>query len=244
MSFYGGYPEYISVEQQKKKAAKGLKKLSKKGKVLNPLEVSGKKLVTSELAKLWCSHVEDEIAYCQTRLSKGRSYLRHGSVIHLEINKGIVNAIVSGTDIYQVEIKVKPLEKQKWQNIQQLCIKNPEYSYQLFNGELSKQLLDDFLSKKNYIFPEYNEIDLECNCYDFYGEACKHISAVLYGIGVLMDANMQNLFLLRDVNYEDLLIACTSEINQDLHMPTMNNIINENNLEDLFGIELATSPHS
>jgi uncharacterized Zn finger protein len=240
MSFYGGYPEYVSVEEKKKQSAARLKKLTKKGEVLNPVEVSSKKLVTSKLSKLWCSLVEQEIAYCQNRLSKGRSYLRNDAVIHLEINKGTVHAIVSGTDLYRIEIKVKPLEKQKWQMIQQLCINNPEYSYQLFNGELSTQLLEAFLSEKHSIFPEYNEIDLKCNCYDFYGEACKHISAVLYGIGVLMDANMQNLFLLRDINYEDLLSAYTNQINQTLDTPTMQNIISENHLEDLFGIELET----
>ena len=59
------------------------------------------------------------------------------------------------------------------------------------------------------LFPEPKEIRFACSCPD-YASMCKHVAAVLYGVGARLDQQPELLFRLRAVDEKDLLAASTS----------------------------------
>lgn len=84
---YGGWPPYVSVAQRRARAAKGMKKLSKKGLEIEPIEIQGRKIARTFWGEAWCNHLEKFSDY-ENRLPRGRTYVRNGSVCHLAISKG------------------------------------------------------------------------------------------------------------------------------------------------------------
>ena len=88
---YQYYPRQLSVAERRQKAAKALKGLEKEMGKLQPVVIEGRQIANSWWGKAWCDNLESyrDFAY---RLERGRSYVRHGSVIHLEIGRGIASA--------------------------------------------------------------------------------------------------------------------------------------------------------
>ena len=84
-------------------------KLKKKGKPIQPVEIEGRTIARSFWGKGWCDHLESFSDFAN-RLPRGRRYVRNGSVCHLEIRPGHVEAIVSGSEIYRVTIDVTPTQ--------------------------------------------------------------------------------------------------------------------------------------
>ena len=113
MSYYGWKP-YVPVAKRRANAQKELEKLrKKKGLVARPVEVAGRKIASSFWGKGWCDHMESFGDYAN-RLPRGRTYVRNGSVCHLEIKQGRIEAIVSGSELYNIVITVAPLKREKW----------------------------------------------------------------------------------------------------------------------------------
>ena len=61
-----------------------------------------------------------------------------------------------------------------------------------------------FAREKTGLFPSPAEIKFSCSCPDYAG-MCKHIAAVLYGIGARLDQKPDLLFRLHDVDEKDLI---------------------------------------
>ena len=73
-----------------------------------------------------------------------------------------------------------------------------------------------------------------CDCYD-YRESCKHVIAVLYGIGHYLDMKPDLLFLLRGVDPQELTTqVCLASSGQSLN-PSVQLV---GDLSALFGIEI------
>jgi hypothetical protein len=87
MSWYGFRP-YVPVHRRQANAAAFAVKLAKKEKrTLTPIEIEGRKIATSFWGAAWCDHFES-LGDFENRLPRGRTYVRNGSVIDLQIERG------------------------------------------------------------------------------------------------------------------------------------------------------------
>ena len=200
---YSQYPKYVSVAQRLAKAKKAMAALSKKGVQIHPIEIIGRTIATTFWGKAWCQHLESFSDY-SNRLPRGRTYVRNGSVCHLDIKKGAVEAYVSGSSLYQVKVTIAPLDQAKWKVIQQRCSGAIGSILELLQGKLSSSVMATVTDEKDGLFPLSNEIQLRCTCPDS-AYMCKHLAAVLYGIGARLDQAPDLLFTLRGVDYHDLM---------------------------------------
>src|SRR5438445_5398666 len=114
------YRPYVSVAERRAKAMRKIEKLAKKGQKFCPVKIAGRKIVTTFWGKAWCDNLE---AYSDfsNRLPRGRTYVRNGSVVDLQIGKGEVTALVSGSSLYTVKIGIRALEKPRWKTLIGRC---------------------------------------------------------------------------------------------------------------------------
>ncbi len=230
MAYYGFSP-YVSVGKRLANGKKKMEQLRKKGLNVQPIEIAGKKITHTFWGQAWCDHLESFSDY-SNRLPRGRTYVRNGSVCHLEINKGKINAYVSGSDTYKLEIDIKPLSASRWKEIKKQCAGHIGSLLELMQGKLSKQVMEIVTDQKTGLFPSPKEIQLGCDCPDW-ATMCKHVAAVLYGIGARLDLQPELLFVLRDVDHHDLISA-------DIQIPKGKSKRRQlsGDLSDVFGIEL------
>src|SRR4051794_23853127 len=86
---------------------KELAKLAKKGYVAAPVSIEGRKITTTFWGNSWCQNLEPYSDFAN-RLPRGRTYVRNGSVVDLQIAPGKITARVMGSELYDVTIKIKP----------------------------------------------------------------------------------------------------------------------------------------
>src|SRR2546430_4484769 len=96
---------YVPVAQRRKEAARVAKKLAKKGRPVCPVVIDGRTIASSFWGKAWCDNLESYSDYAN-RMPRGRTYVRNGSVVDLQIAPGRVSAIVSGTEVYHIDIEM------------------------------------------------------------------------------------------------------------------------------------------
>ncbi len=231
------WPRYISVGERRAKARKKAESLVKKGKDLHPVVIEGRKIARTFWGEAWCRHLESFSDY-ENRLPRGRSYARNGSVIHLEMAQGRIEALVSGTRLYTVEISIDTLEKKKWAAVKKRCAGKIGSLLELLQGKLSKNVMAVVTDRREGLFPLPGEIRFSCSCPDW-AYMCKHVAAVLYGVGARLDESPELLFLLRGVDKEELISA---EVEVDRVGPKGKKgrkRIAGDALSDVFGIEIA-----
>jgi uncharacterized Zn finger protein len=202
---YGEWAPYVPVAIRRANAAKEIEKLTKKGMKIEPIEVHGRKIARTFWGEAWCNHLEKFSDY-ENRLPRGRTYVRNGSVCHLAISKGKVEAIVSGSELYRININITPLSVNKWKNVRKQCAGQIGSMLELLQGRFSDNVMEIVTDQNNGLFPKPSEINLACDCPDW-AEMCKHIAAVLYGVGARLDHQPELLFLLRNVDHEELITA-------------------------------------
>lgn len=101
-----GYPEHLTADARRRGAAEAVAALRRAGRAISPVVVRGRVLATSPQGRAWCASI-DELAEVQgTRLASGRSYVRSGSVVDLQVEPGVIRALVQGTELYEVEVRV------------------------------------------------------------------------------------------------------------------------------------------
>ena len=235
---FGQWPKYVPVSKQRANAAYALSKLEKKGLNIEPVAVNGRKIAHTFWGKAWCSHLEKFSDY-ENRLPRGRTYVRNGSVCHLAISKGKVNAIVSGSSLYNINIDIKPLSEKKWNVLQKQCAGQIGSLLELLQGRFSDNVMAIVTDPQNGLFPLSSEIKLACDCPDW-AEMCKHIAAVLYGIGARLDHQPELLFLLRNVDHETLITA-ELDIASATTGQGKGRRLAATDLSDMFGIEVDTT---
>ncbi|MCF6226382.1 MAG: helix-turn-helix domain-containing protein [Xanthomonadales bacterium] len=200
---YDRWPPYVPVAQRRAKAAREINKLRKKGKKIEPVEVQGRKIASTFWGQAWCNHLEKFSDY-ENRLPRGRTYVRNGSVCHLAISRGEVEAIVSGSELYKINIKISPLSARKWNAVRKQCAGQIGSMLELLQGQFSDNVMKIVTDQNNGLFPQPEEINLACDCPDW-AEMCKHIAAVLYAVGTRLDQQPELLFQLRKVDHEELI---------------------------------------
>jgi uncharacterized Zn finger protein len=235
MSFYGWAP-YVTVAERRAKAQKQLEKMKKKGLKVQPVLLSCRKIADSFWGKGWCKHMESFSDYTN-RLPRGRSYVRNGSVCHLEIHSSHIKAIVSGSLLYNVSITITPLMKKKWDAIKRSCTGQIGSLIDLLRGKLDRGVMEVVSHRKEGLFPLPGEMKFDCDCPDWAG-MCKHVAAVLYGVGARLDHSPEMLFLLRGVNHEEL-VDVSAAVTDVTKAGTSRRRIAATGIADVFGIDLA-----
>ncbi len=181
--YYGGWGwrPYVSVAQRQAQAMRKIAQLKKKGRVVSPVEIEGRGIATTFWGKAWCENLERYGDYAN-RLPRGRTYVRNGSVIDLQIAFGEVKALVSGSSIYKVAVKITPVSKARWKSICKDCAGAIDSLVELLQGRFSKGVMERICRENNGLFPSPKDIQFSCSCPDW-AYMCKHVAAVLYGIG-------------------------------------------------------------
>ena len=232
MSWYRWSP-YV----RRTRALKKMEKLRKKGLDIKPVEIEGRKIARTFWGEAWCDHLESFSDY-QNRLPRGRTYVRNGSVCHLDIAKGEVNAMVIGSELYMVKVAIKTLPRKKWKDVKNRCAGQIGSLLELLQGRLSKYVMTVVTDHNKGLFPLPKEINLQCSCPDW-AVMCKHVAAVLYGVGARLDEKPELLFLLRGVDHEELIEAEVSIAAVGAGSNDRRRHIAEDALGDVFGIELS-----
>lgn len=240
MSYWDRFPRYVSVAEKKAKAAKKLKQLSKKNPNMKPVILQGTAIARTWWGKAWNRNLERYADY-HNRIGRGRSYVRHGAVLDLQIDSGEVRASVQGSQSspYSVIISIKTLKKDIWQTIINQCQGMLESLQELINGSFPKAMAEIFTHKDSGLFPSPKEINFSCSCPDW-ADMCKHVAAALYGIGARLDESPELFFKLRNVEMDKLVGQAISEHKQkllDLASKKSSRIIEEADLSQTFGIE-------
>lgn len=236
---YYGFRPYVPVAARKAQAAAKLKKLTKKGQKLQPVILQGKKIAATFWGKAWCENLESYMDY-ENRLPRGRSYVRNGSVLHLEIKPGAIEAKVAGSSLYTVKIQISPAAPAKWKQLCKECAGQIGSLLELLSGKLSDRVMGVMTRKESGLFPSPKEIKLDCSCPDW-ATMCKHVAAVLYGVGARLDAQPDLLFTLRSVDQNQLV---SSAVEADVTAgagPADAATLAAGDLADVFGIEIDTA---
>src|SRR5208282_1487991 len=237
MSWSYGWRPYVPVAERRAKAARETAKLAKKtGRAASPIILEGRTIAGTFWGKAWCDNLEAYSDY-ENRLPRGRTYVRNGSVVDLQINKGNVSALVSGSELYRIEIKIKPLAPGLWKSIQTECAGKIDSLIELLQGKLSSAVMQIVTRPEKGLFPTPKEIVLDCSCPDW-ADLCKHVAASLYGVGAKLDQNPSLLFLLRGVDPSDLISkASAAEAVRQTAATDGAPALTDKELTDVFGIE-------
>jgi len=249
MAYYGGYgfPRYVSVAEKRARARRKLEELRKKHPDIRPIVIKGNTLVRTWWGRAWNGNLAKYADYAN-RVGRGRSYLRHGAVLDLQIKPGQVKALVqgSGESPYTVTIKIKPVSESIWKQIKTACEGQLASLQELLEGRFPKGLMELFTAKGSGLFPSPKEIDFHCSCPDW-AYMCKHVAAVLYGIGTRLDEDPSLFFVLRKVKRDDLITQAIHEKSAKLLKQAKkktSRVIDDADLGDVFGIEMEAATAS
>lgn len=234
---YGFWKPYVPVAQRRKRSVAKVKQMLAGGKDFEPVELKSSTIAKTFWGKAWCSNLESYSDY-ENRLPRGRTYVRNGSVIDLKIEPGKVVAQVMGSDLYRVEIHIKPLPDTSWRKLVKECTGSIASLVELLQGQFSQAVMTRLCEPKTGLFPKPREIQLACSCPDW-ATMCKHAAAALYGVGARLDKQPELLFLLRQVDANDLLTAQAAELPTKAKQPTKAKVLEDTALADAFGIEMA-----
>jgi uncharacterized Zn finger protein len=235
MSWFSFRP-YVSVGERRRKAEAAAKKLGGKGRVLAPVQIEGRKIASTYWGKAWCDNLEaySDFAY---RLPRGRTYVRNGSVIDLQIASGKIEALVQGSDLYKISVTISPLGTKRWQEFKTRCAGKITNLLDLLQGRLSNEVLTDIAAQNDGLFPSPKEITLQCSCPDW-ADMCKHVAAALYGIGARLDSKPELFFTLRAVDMQELITAAGAEV---VAAPAGDAALDGASLSEIFGVEIETA---
>ncbi|ABS28236.1 SWIM zinc finger family protein [Anaeromyxobacter sp. Fw109-5] len=230
------FPEYVTAAERRLRAELARKRLARQGIAPQPIVIEGRDLVTTFWGMAWCHHLET-LADLATRLPRGRAYARNGSVVHLELSRGVIRAFVSGTEVYEVEVKLRPLDPARWKKVRRDCAGRIATVVELLSGRLSAAVMEVLCDPGAGLFPASAELHMSCSCPD-QARLCKHLAAVLYGVGARLDHAPELLFTLRGVELAEL-IADAGDAGALASTPAASAaLVPDERLAEIFGIEL------
>ncbi|MFN3402041.1 MAG: hypothetical protein ACK4Z4_17005 [Ferrovibrio sp.] len=210
----------------------------KAGKAMQPVVIEGRAIARTFWGKAWCDNLEAYSDY-ENRLPRGRSYVRSGSVIDLVIEAGRITAQVVGASLYTVEIAIAALPEARWKMLTKECTGSIASLVELLQGKLSNAVMERLCAPKTGLFPTPKEIRFECSCPDW-ATMCKHVAAVLYGVGARLDEAPELLFTLRQVSANDLVAQAAELPAAKTKAPPKARVLDEDQLADVFGIEMVS----
>lgn len=229
-------PLYINAATRRAQAARAVQQLTKKNGKLSPVKVTGRVIAHTFWGQAWCQHLESLGDYA-SRLPRGRTYLRNGSVLDLQITSGRIKARVMGSMLYEQTLKIAPLPPARWTTLKAACAGQIDSLVELLQGRLSAGVMKIITDPDAGLFPTSREIQKTCSCPDSAG-VCKHLAAVLYGIGTQLDERPELLFVMRGVDHLDLIGTATAAPSLAGDAPAFA----MDQLAEVFGIEMASLP--
>jgi uncharacterized Zn finger protein len=232
-----GWGPYVPVAERRRKALKKMEGLRKKGRVISPVSIEGRTIARTFWGKAWCENLESYSDY-ENRLPRGRTYVRNGSVVDLQIAESQITALVSGSEIYEVKVEILPVAKPRWESICEDCAGSIDSLVELLQGRLSKGVMERISQQHTGLFPSPQEIKLSCSCPDWAG-MCKHVAAVLYGVGARLDQQPELLFRLRAVDEKELIASAGKALPSAKKSPAK--VLGGEDLSKLFGLDMADS---
>src|SRR5713101_7942352 len=233
---YFEWPSYVPVAEKRRQAERKLAKLKKQGQSVAPVTIEGRTIAKTFWGKSWCTNLERYSDYA-TRLPRGRSYVRNGSVLDLQIAKGEVAAMVAGSELYKIKVSIAPVKTARWKSICRDCAGSIDSLVELLQGRLAKGVMDRVCREGDGLFPSPGEIKLTCSCPDW-ADMCKHVAAALYGVGARLDEKPELLFVLRGVDENELLASAGQGL-LTTNAPAGGQTLDESDVSALFGIEMA-----
>jgi uncharacterized Zn finger protein len=143
------------------------------------------------------------------RLTRGRSYARQGQVVSIDIEPGIVNSKVQGSQTrpYKVKIQLKSLSDQEWEQVLDAMASQAIFAAKLLAGEMPSDIEDAFKAVHLSLFPtKVSDLVTDCSCPDW-ANPCKHIAAVYYLLAESFDEDPFLIFKLRGRSKEQIIQA-------------------------------------
>jgi uncharacterized Zn finger protein len=235
-----GWKPYVPVARRRAQAAGFAKRLAKKeGRPLQPVNIDGRTIARTFWGKAWCDNLESYSDF-ENRLPRGRTYVRNGSVVDLQIEPGCVKAHVSGSEIYQVKIEIDRVQAAAWKRVKSECSASIDSLLDLLAGRFSEGVMRRLTRPADGLFPQPKEIRMACSCPDW-AVLCKHVAAVLYAVGARLDEQPQLLFLLRHVDHNELVSQATSAENLSGALGDSGKSLAGEDLGAMFGIDLDSA---
>lgn len=223
----------------KRNAKESMQKQQKKGKQLHPVVIEGRTIAKSWWGQAWCRNLERYADY-GSRLERGKRYVRTGTVVDLQIEKGKISARVQGSrkTPYVVEIRISPLNQDRCQEILNRCSDRIENMEELLSGNFP-QSCKELFTEEGGLFPNPSEISFSCSCPDW-ALMCKHVAAVLYGVGARLDEQPSLFFTLRGIEMDKFIdVAIANRIEtmlQNAEKPSERIMDNTEDVSRLFGV--------
>lgn len=236
---YGSWKPYVSVATRRAQAEKAVAKAKKGGQNMAPVVIDGTTIARTFWGKAWCDNLEAYSDFAN-RLPRGRTYVRNGSVIDLQIEPGKVKARVMGSRLYQVEIDIAAVSRAHWKSLAKECTGSIASLVELLQGKLSKAVMQRICQPKAGLFPAPKDIEFDCSCPDW-ATMCKHVAAVLYGVGARLDGQPELLFALRQVDAGDLVAQAAAQPVATKQAQPHGKVLDDALLVDVFGIEMAAA---
>lgn len=234
---YGGWKPYVSAAERRKKAELAAAKAKKAGAVLSPIASYRGAIAKTFWGKAWCDNLEGYSDYAN-RLPRGRTYVRNGSVIDLQITAGEVRAQIMGSSLYTVAVTVTACPAKQWRAIGADCAGSIDSLVELLQGKLSTAVMERICKPGTGLFPVPKEIRFSCSCPDW-ASMCKHVAAVLYGVGARLDQQPELLFALRRVEANDLVRQAGAGLPKSTKQPVTSKVLDDALVADVFGLEMA-----
>jgi uncharacterized Zn finger protein len=229
--------DYVSVAARRRDAERRLARLVAEGREVAAVVIDGRDIATTFWGKAWCANLERYSDYAN-RLPRGRSYVRGGAVVDLQIASGRVTALVSGKDLYDVRVEIAPVPPERWREICRDCGGAIDSLVELLRGRLSEPVMERLCRERTGLFPMPHEIRFTCSCPDW-ASMCKHVAATLYGVGARLDARPELLFVLRNVHAGELIATADAGLVSTAAPPKSSRLLDGTDLSKLFGIEIG-----
>ncbi len=204
-----------------------------------PVSIQGRTIAKTFWGKAWCDNLTAYQDY-SNRLPRGATYVRNGSVVDLIISPKNIEAIVAGSEPYTVKIEITELDQKRWKAIRAECSESIDSLLDLLSGRLSDGVMKQLTDQKTGLFPSPREIRMSCSCPDS-SSCCKHLAAVMYGVGARLDNQPELLFLLRGVDHQELVSQAIAAGNLDRELGRGSGGLDSQDLGAIFGIELDHS---
>lgn len=234
---WGAWAPYVPVAQRRAQAAREMGRLQRRGMKVQPVQIVGRQIARTFWGEAWCGHLEKFSDY-ENRLPRGRTYVRNGAVCHLDIQAGWIAAKVSGSELYDVSVKIRPLPRDRWARVKSLCVGQVSSALDLLQGRLSHRVMSIVTDRSQGLFPGPREMTLSCSCPDW-AEMCKHVAAVLYGVGARLDESPELLFRLRGVDHLELVGQASVHAVVAKAPSRAGRRLGEDRLGEVFGIDIA-----
>ena len=231
---------YVSASERRARADRKLAEMRRQGRDPAPVHIQGRRIATTFWGKAWCDNLERYSDFA-SRLPRGRTYARKGAIIDLQIAPKQITAAVMGTDLYEVSLTIEPLPSARWKRVRRVCSGAVSSMIALLRGELSSEIMSAVTQQGDGLFPSPDEIALSCSCPDW-ATMCKHVAAVLYGVGARLDTEPKLLFVLRDVDASELVTDAVAQAGAQTEGAGQHKRLRAKDLSSIFGVDIEAPP--